>query len=494
MILICAIFILIASYIYHKWSFTYWSKRRVPFVQPTIPFGNIQALITSKLYVGVHLKNAYSLLKSLGHKHAGMYLLSWPRYLPIDTKLIKHILIQDFDYFNDRGFYHNEKDDPLSANLFSLGGERWKNLRSQLSPAFGTGKLKFMFDSLLQCGYQLQEAMEEMMMKTNKIIEVRELSICYSINVIGLCAFGVDCNCFKNPNSDFRKFGKKVFDYTSWFRRLKMCFAFAMPNLALRIGVKVFGKDYTDFFTRLVKETIEHREKHGVVSKDLIQLLIELKSKWNGNVTMEELAAHVFIFFSAGFETSSTSLSFCLFELGMNPNIQDRVRKEIVLTLSKNQGVLTYESIWDLKYTQQVIEETLRKYPPVAFIGRKCVKDYNIPGTDVVLERGMYVDVSILGIHRDPEFYPEPENFDPDRFSKENKISRSFCTYLPFGEGPRTCIGMRFAMTQLKVALIILLKKYEFSVHRKTNVPIEFEPYSFTLLPKTEILMNVRSI
>ncbi|KAK4885360.1 hypothetical protein RN001_001631 [Aquatica leii] len=493
MIWFSVVLILLLIIVYYKWAFSYWRKKGVPCVEPTIPFGNIQALITSQLYVGTHLKNAYLLFKQLGHKHAGMYLLSWPRYLPIDRNIIKHILIQEFDYFNDRGFYYNEKDDPLSANLFSLSGERWRNLRSRLSPVFTSGKLRFMFDSLLRCGYQLQLAMENLSYLKNTI-EVRELSICYSINVIGLCAFGVDCNCFENPNSDFRKFGKKVFDYTSWFRRIKMCFAFAMPNLALWLGVEAFGKDYTDFFTNIVQETIDYREKHNVVSKDLIQLLIEIKDNWKKDMSMEELAAQVFIFFSAGFETTSTSLTFCLYELGLNLNIQKKVREEITTTLSKYQNNFTYEAVSNMKYMNQVIEETLRKYPPVAFIGRRCVKDCKIPGTAVILEKDMYIDISILGIHHDPEYYPEPEKFDPERFSEKNKNLRNACTYLPFGDGPRTCIGMRFAITQLKVALVVLLKQHQFTVHSTTTIPVVFEPYSFTLHPKTGIFMTVNKI
>ncbi|KAF5285604.1 hypothetical protein FQA39_LY16573 [Lamprigera yunnana] len=492
-----ALLLLVLISVYYKWAFNYWKKCGVPYVEPSIPFGNVQALITSKLYVGEHLKNAYLLLKGLGHKHAGMYLLSWPRYLPIDTDIIKHILINDFHNFNDRGFYYNEKGDPLSANLFSLGGERWRILRTKLSPAFTGAKLKLMFDNLLHCGYQLQDAVEDMCV-TGSELELKELSICYSINVIGLCAFGLDCNCFINPSSEFKTIGKKVFDYTSWYRRLKMSFAFAMPNLALAMGLEVFGDTYTKFFTNVVKETIEYRKKYNVTRKDLIQSLINFQNESNesdwSKHSLEELAAQVFIFFSAGFETTSTTLCLCLFELSLNNDVQENVRKEILSTLEKNGNEISFDVIAEMKYMTQVVEETLRKYPPTAFIGRKCIADYKIPNTDVILNKGMYVDISILGIHHDPEFYPKPEQFDPERFSEENKLKRTSCTYLPFGGGPRTCIGMRFAVMQIKVALTLLLKQYQFSVHHKTTIPVELEPYSFTLVPKSGIYVNAIKI
>jgi len=87
------------------------------------------------------------------------------------------------------------------------------------------------------------------------------------------------------------------------------------------------------------------------------------------------------------------------------------------------------------------IAETLRKYPPVPFLTRECTKRYTIPGTSVTLEKGMPVVIPVLGIHKDPKYYPNPEKFDPDRFRVEAKSKRHHFTYLPFGEGPRVCIG-----------------------------------------------------
>lgn len=489
-------------YSYYKWAFSYWKRKGVPCVEPVIPLGNIGPVITSKMYVGLHLKAAYNLYKTEGEMHGGSYLLSSPRYFPIDVKLIKQILQQDFNYFTERGFYYNEKSDPLSANLFSLGGERWRSLRSKLSPVFSTSKLKIMFDSLIVCAGKLNDAIVEIA-STTGTLDVTTLATSNSINVIALCAFGVDCDCFKNPNSEFVKFGRKTFDYSSWLRRVKMCFAFAMPSLALGLDVEVFGKEYTTFFTNIVKETIDFREKTGTTRKDLIQLLINLKNNvepdtneeenkhWQKGATLEELAAQVFIFFAAGFETTSITFSFCLYELAQNLEVQSYVREEINNVLSEHNGCITYEAISKMKYANQVLEETLRKYPPVAYIGRKCEKSYRIPDTSVILDEGTFVDISILGIHHDPEYYPDPDSFDPERFSDEAKKLRKPFTYLPFGEGPRICIGQRFAMVQLKVGLAVLLRDFEISLNERTKTPIEYEPYSFTLSPKQNIILNI---
>lgn len=95
----------------------------------------------------------------------------------------------------------------------------------------------------------------------------------------------------------------------------------------------------------------------------------------------------------------------------------------------------------DMTYLDQVFSETLRKYPPVPVLTRQCNKEYKVHKTNIIIEKGVDVYISILGIHNDPEFYPNPSIFDPERFSEESKQTRPGFTWLPFGEGPRICIG-----------------------------------------------------
>ncbi|KAH0813543.1 hypothetical protein GEV33_009247 [Tenebrio molitor] len=195
-------------------------------------------------------------------------------------------------------------------------------------------------------------------------------------------------------------------------------------------------------------------------------------------LTMNELAAQAFVFFLAGFETSSNTMTFCLFELVSNPDIQEKLPQEVKDILDKYDNKLTYGGVIEMHYMEKVINETLRKYPPVPFLNRVCTKDYHVPGTDFIIEKGTKVMIQVLGIQRDPEHYPDPEKFDPERFSEENKKTRHPYTFLPFGEGPRICIGLRFGMMQTKVALTILLKNYKFSLGSKTALPLKFDPKS----------------
>jgi cytochrome P450 family 6 len=138
--------------------------------------------------------------------------------------------------------------------------------------------------------------------------------------------------------------------------------------------------------------------------------------------------------------------------------------------------------------------ETLRKYPAFPAIPRRCNEDYKIPNTDIVLKKGVDLIISISGLHYDPEYYPNPEVFDPERFSGENKNSRPAFTWIPFGEGPRACIGLRFALLQSKVGLVTLLKNYNIKLNQNTKLPLKFEKLTFITITEGRIWFDVERI
>ncbi|KAI7815421.1 cytochrome p450 [Rhyzopertha dominica] len=429
-----------------------------------------------------------------------VFLFTRPVYIPVSPEIIKSILVKDFQVFTDRGMYFDEKRDPLSANLFALEGTKWKHLRSKLTPTFTSGKMKLMFSTLLDCCEPLKEAMDRFC-ETKEAIDIKEVLGCFTTDVIGSCAFGLECNSFKNPDSEFRRYGKGIFK-VSPARALRNVIIFTFPALARPLRLRNHKKEESDFFINLVKDTVEYREKNNVTRKDFMQLLIDLKKEdENGEgLTIHQMAAQAFVFFIAGFETSSTTMSFCLYELSINEHIQNKVREEVKEILDKHGGKMTYEAMQDMKYLGQVIDgmhiiyETLRKYPPGTMIARKCSEDYPIEGTDVVLEKGTGVMISILGLHKDPEYFPNPEKFDPDRYNDENRVNIPSCVYMPFGEGPRICIGQRFGLMQTKVGLATLLKDYKFLLNSKTISPLVMDRHGLVLSAKGGIWLNAAKI
>ncbi|XP_074037628.1 probable cytochrome P450 6a13 [Leptinotarsa decemlineata] len=209
---------------------------------------------------------------------------------------------------------------------------------------------------------------------------------------------------------------------------------------------------------------------------------------------MNEVAAQCFFFFLAGFETSSTTICFASYELALHKEIQDRARHEIKEVLKKYNNEITYDALMEMHYLETVIYETLRKYPPLQFLLRKCTDNYKVPDSNIVIEKGMVTIIPVLGLHFDPEYYPDPEKFDPERFNAENKKTIPQFAWLPFGEGPRICLGLRFGMVQVKIGLISLLKNYEFTLHEKTISPIVYTKTSVLASAKGGIWLNLRKI
>ncbi|CAD7079510.1 unnamed protein product [Hermetia illucens] len=468
-----------AIFLFFKKRYAYWKDRGVEYVEPTIPFGNLP--FRRKVHLKEIIGNIYD-KKSGQNPFLGAFFFATPVVVATDLDFVKSVLIKDFNNFHGRGLYFNEVDDPLSAHLFSLDGEKWKSLRAKLSPTFTSGKMKFMFPTVVKVADRFNAGLADMI-DGSVTLEVKDLCARFTTDVIGTCAFGIECNSMKTPDSEFRRYGSRAFDdppNSTLFQVLSIQY----PNIASKyFHMRAFKKDVSDFFMNMVRETIAYREKNNVRRNDFMDLLIQLKnggsledehSKKLGKLTIEEVAAQAFLFFLAGFETSSTTITFALYELSLNPDIQEKGRQEIEEVLNRHDGKITYESIEKMVYIDRIISETLRKYPAAPVLIRNCTQDFNVPDSDVIIEKGTRVAISAYSIHHDPEIYENPEVFDPERFSPEQIKNRHPVAFLGFGDGPRNCVGLRFGRMQSRIGLVTLLKNYRFRPCEETPTSLEY--------------------
>ncbi|KAI4459160.1 cytochrome p450 [Holotrichia oblita] len=481
-------------YLYIKWVYNYWGRRNVPYQKPSFPFGNFEPLWATK--VGFHqtIANIYQDLKVKGHKFGGLFSLLRPTFIPVDLDIVKHILIRDFQHFVDRGVYYHEQADPLSANLFTVEGDKWRSLRTRLTPTFTSGKMKNMFQTVMDCGQGLEDEVAKRF-KNKQPLDIKEIGALFTTNVIGSCGFGLDCNCFENPNNDFRHHTRKIFD-GGIGRLTRTLLTLTFPSLCKRLGVVVFSDDTTKFYTDVMKNIVDHREANNVKRDDFVQLLLNMKNKTtsDGNAfTFNEIAAQAFLFFLAGFETSSSTMTFAFYEMAKDQGIQDKAREEIRRVIAKHDGKITYEGIMEMTYLSQIFDEALRKYPIVGTLDRIVTKDYKIPGEDLVLKKGTKILISQQGIHHDPEYFPNPEKFDPDRFTPENREKLHACAYMPFGEGPRICIGLRFGIMQAKIGMALMLKDYKYTLH-PNNLDMVLSTKTPFLAPAGQVLLNINKV
>ncbi|KAJ8913630.1 hypothetical protein NQ315_007347 [Exocentrus adspersus] len=488
------------AYAYFKWTYQYWKRQNVPYIEPRIPFGSLRNPFAES--GGEQIMEFYKEAKSKGWKYCGIYSVLTPTLLIVDLDLIKLVLSKDFQYFTDRGAYVNERDDPVGCHLFAIGGSKWRNLRAKLTPTFTSGKLKSMFQTLVDCGLVLEKYIEQNVTTNKEPVDIKNILACFSTDVIGSCAFGLNCNSFKDPNSAFRKYGNKIFSISK-LRGLQMMIVTSFPSMGKVLGIRQVPKDVADFFTKVVQDTVTYREKNNVMRKDFLQLLIDLRrddeagheNKGDGNsLSMEEMVAQSFVFFAAGFETSASTTTFALFELATHPEIQDRVRAEINEVLAQHDNQISYDSINDMKYLGQVIDETMRLRSVARLLRRVCNKDYKVPGEDLVIEKGTRVIVSIRGTQYDEEYWENPQEFNPDRFSEEKKKNMNQYTHMPFGQGPRACIGERFGLMQVKVGLTCLLRKFKVNLSEKTKLPLKMSASSVVASAEGGIWLNFEKI
>ncbi|XP_031636878.1 probable cytochrome P450 6d4, partial [Contarinia nasturtii] len=481
------IFVLVGAltsiYLYLKRTYSYWDRRGFKtFAGYDLIFGHFTRIIFQKEHICNFLLKLYS---TTTDPFIAIYGIFRPILVIRDPELIRLILIKNFAHFTDRGIHCNERYNPVTGNLVALQGQRWKQLRAKLTPAFTNGKLKAMFPTLINCGMHLQDYLEKVA-DNDKMLNVREICAGFTTNIIASVAFGIDVDSLHCPNNDFRKYGRKIFE-PSFFNALRRLMRFIAPNVMNILRIKSIKSEIEDFFISIVKENLECREKNNITRKDFFQLMIQLRN--NGTVqldddqwktiiqtdenrktmTLNEIAANTFIFFSAGFESSSNIMSFCLYELAMNTQLQKRAHNEIDHVLNEYNGQITFDSISAMKFLGLCIDETIRKYPIAIYLSRNCVKDYRIPETNQIIEKGTGIMIPLYALHMDEKYYDMPQKFDPDRFNEENSMGKNQLNrpYMPFGEGPRSCIAMRLGSMQIKVGLIVMLQKYRFEIENK---------------------------
>lgn len=356
----------ITLFFYYKKKHSYWAQKGVPYFPPSFPFGNISDFVLRKTSILHLFRQIYRDSKQNGYRYTGVYLYARKGLFIVDPGLVKRILSTDFQYFHDRDIYYDEENDPLTANLVALTGQKWKNLRGKLTSTFTSGKLKMMFNTVLNCGEELKKYLNE---QVDSSVEIKDLLSRFTTDVIGCCAFGIDCNSLKNPDTEFCKYSKEAMTQGS-----KEVFKLALyknfPGLARFFKMTVINREVSNFFMNIVKQTIEHREQNNIIRNDFMQLLIQLKNngkldedennqttkrRENFKLTFNEIAAQSFIFFLAGYETSSTVTSFALYEIAQNSAIQDKLRCEIFDIIKRHNGQITYDAIMEMEFMEKVI-------------------------------------------------------------------------------------------------------------------------------------------
>ncbi|XP_025207717.1 probable cytochrome P450 6a13 [Melanaphis sacchari] len=497
---IATLFLVIAvtiAYYFSISTFKIWEKLNVPYSKPIPLFGNTLKQALSRDHVLEFYNKIY--YEFTGRRYAGLFQMRTPYLMIRDPELINDVLIRDFSFFADRGVFSDFTVNPLSNNLLFMRNPQWKIMRHKITPAFTPGKFKIMCDRIKECADILIKNIDEELREKNNEIEIRNIVRKYSIDVLGTCIFGFDLNVISDDECKFRKYGKLIFTPSLKTLFGQVCLMIT-PTLLKILKLKDHPKKVTDFFYKSLKDSMMYREENKIIKNDFTQVLMKARNDLVLNTSLpdqdrfteSQIIANAFGMFVAGFDTVSATVGYCLYQLALNNSIQDKVRKEIQLKLSKHNGQINYEFLMDLNYLDMVAAETLRMYPSVVVLFRRATKTYKIPNDSLIIEKGQQIVIPIYALHYDVQYYTDPEKFIPERFSTEEEAKRPNGVYLPFGDGPRMCIGKRFAEIELKLALVEILTKFEVFPCEKTEIPLTFANNIFTMIPKNGIWLKFK--
>ncbi|XP_056647967.1 cytochrome P450 6k1-like isoform X2 [Diorhabda sublineata] len=479
-------------YVLYKYltrNHNYWKSRGVPFEEPYFLVGNFWEVFSGKMQIGKHLGYLYSKYNS---PYFGIYILGKPYLVVRSPEIIKKITIRDFKNFDDRTFACDKNADELAANsLFIMRNPDWKYIRARLTPIFTSGKLKLMLNIVKLSARGMQEYLKQF---DRKNVDVKEISSKFMTDVVASCFFGYDAKAFKDNNSEFYKFTQNMFASKLSFLNLFSYFFAPILVSLLKLQFLEYG-----LLRRIFLDTLKYREKNNVKRNDFVDLLLQLRDNrkeedLNVDFGVNRMIAQSMTFFVAGFETTSNAVAFALYELCLRIDCQDKLREEIFLHI-KNEGDVTFENIQKMKYLDMVLSETLRRYPFGPFLNRNCREDYLIEETGLLIEKGTPVLIPLDGLHYDPEYFPNPERFDPDRFIDGNKHNYTqSCVYMPFGMGPRNCIGDRFGLICAKIGLVYFLQQFKVEQCEDTPVPLVLNPRTPFMVPLNGLKMTVTQI
>ncbi|XP_046574763.1 cytochrome P450 3A5-like [Haliotis rubra] len=430
----------------------------------------------------------------------GIFLGGLPMITVTDPEIAKEILIKDFQHFTDRTNLDLDNY-PVDKSLLLEKGTNWKRIRNIVTPTFSGSKLRLMCDRIDQCACILTNNFVKAA-ESNQSIDVKRYFGAFTMDAISSTAFGIEVDSQSDFKNAFVEEAKTFFGEGIQNPLVVIVMMFpALTPLFRALGASMFSRSTLKFFTKVLNEMIEQRKadlKEGKMKRqDFFQLLMDAEDDGTDTqggsqkkkMTNDEIIGQALLFFIAGYETTANTLHFVAYSLAKNPDVQKRLTEEIDSVLGDKTP--DYDNIGGLKYMDHVIMETLRLYPAVSGLGRNVTETVTIKG--FTFPKGCAVHIPTVSIHRDGDIYPDPESFKPDRWERKSEMDPM--SYLPFGHGPRQCVGMRLAQVEMKMALGRILKKIQFVATEDTLASVGMDDvtvHTGILNPKKPIMLKVK--
>ena len=410
-----------------------------------------------------------------------------------DPSLIKQMFVKDFDHFTGKKAI-DFRNKYLNSALFVLEGDRWRQARHASTPVFTSGKLRQMSRVMEKVAEDLLAQLDRYA-STGEEVDAKELSLRFTVTVIANAGFGIDANAFEPSGEQFYKMARRIGgNERSVWDMVMFALMYSLPRFVAK-HIKMSFFDDVQFFNDIIDQRLKMKNTHTTKANDMVDLFTETMM---GNVSEEVkneaaqdledttltkaesfnkeemdciMRGNLFALLLAGMEFPAVMMSGCIFFLARNQDVQERLFLEIKdANLGEN---LDYDTIMNLPYLDMVVKEAMR-HSAFQDGSWACSKDYQVPGANATIPKGMFVTYSVHGISMDERYFPNPKQFYPEHFSSTNKEKRDSGTDLVFSIGPRQCIGSRFAMLQLKTGIANMVSK--FRILPTPRLPEEYEP------------------
>uniref|UniRef100_A0A3P8ZVA0 unspecific monooxygenase n=1 Tax=Esox lucius TaxID=8010 RepID=A0A3P8ZVA0_ESOLU len=467
--------------VYGYWPYGYFTKLGIPGPKP-LPF--VGTMMEYK-------KGFFNFDSECFQKYGriwGIYDGRQPVLCTMDRTMIKTILIKEcYNIFTNRRVRHTHSQTHQHTHTHTHTDRQI----SWLNPF-----MVIMFGIMKQHSSNLLNGMKKKA-ENGLAIELKEFFGPYSMDVVTSTAFSVNIDSLNNPSDPFVSNIKKMlkFDLFSPLLFFIIFFPFMAP-ICQMLNFSFFPAEVLNFFYASLAKIKSERGRENTIGRvDFLQLMIDSQKdsktktgeEQNKGLSDHEILSQAMIFIFAGYETTSSTLSFLAYNLATNPHVMTKLQEEID-TVFPNKAPIQYEALMQMEYLDSVLNESLRLYPIAPRLERVAKKTVEING--IIIPKDCVVLVPTWTLHRDPEIWSDPEEFKPERFSKENKESIDPYSYMPFGAGPRNCIGMRFALIMIKLAMVEILQSYTFTACEETQIPLEMDIQGL-LMPKQPIKLKL---
>lgn len=443
----------------------------------------------------------------------GAFFFTKPILICTDADLIKDVLVKDFHLFTDRQTIIGHVDTFEKNILFFQNGDRWKLSRSILSPTFTPAKIAMMYPLMYECADNLIAAMAKKA-TLKEAISLEPFYFHFTMDVVASCFFGQKTNSHEETTELVRHI-ESIFH----LNKINTIMITLAPTIARLLNMTLTPTEPVHFFKALVSHVLKERRENKVRRPDFLQIVVDSERGLNNNDVdgTEESAKTTYgtginntnyfkndankvmdeteiifqsLFFIIAGQESTTILKYVSYHLAMQPTLQDKLYREI--KEASDKGELTASVISKLPYVDAVVCEALRMYPPLIATNRVANENYKLGDTGITLEKGTPIHIPLFSIHRDPGYFEDPDTFKPDRFLPENLHKIKDFSFIPFGSGPRSCLGMRFAIIEAKIMLVKVVLNFEFSKTKDTPKMIEFMPINIFPISKYPVMVAVK--